>query len=172
LDTHDNPSALNYMQRMRDYYLALGYNNPYQWASFTDVPFQPLGKPVAESRVGLVTTAAPFKPDAGDQGPGAPYNAAAKFYRVYAGESQSDDKLGISHVSYDRAYTTADDINSYFPLQALREANHGGQIGGLSPRYYGLPTNRSQPTTMNQDCPELLALLQKDEVDLAILVAN
>ena len=86
MDTHANPSALNYMQRMRDYYLALDYNNPYQWASFTDVPFQPLGKPVTESRVGLVTTAAPFNPDAGDQGPGAPYNAAAKFYRVYAGE--------------------------------------------------------------------------------------
>jgi hypothetical protein len=57
-------------------------------------------------------------------------------------------------------------------MQALREANQGGQIGDLSPRYYGLPTNRSQPTTMNQDCPELLALLQEDEVDLAILVAN
>ena len=122
--------------------------------------------------IGRNEARAPFKPDAGDQGPGAPYNAAAKFYRVYAGDSQDDDILGISHVSYDRSYTTAEDINSYFPLQALRAAKEDGQIGSLSPRYYGLPTNRSQPTTMNQDCPELLALLQEDEVDLAILVAN
>lgn len=172
MDTDLAPRDLNYMQRMRDYYLALGYDNPYRWANFTDVPFQPLSKPVAESRVGLVTTAAPFKPDAGDQGPGAPYNAAAKFYHVYAGDSQDDDVLGISHVSYDRAYTTAEDINSYFPLQALRAANESGRIGSLSARYYGLPTNRSQPTTMNQDCPDLLALLCEDEVDLAILVAN
>ena len=35
-----------------------------------------------------------------------------------------------------------------------------------------LPTNRSQATTLNQDCADLFAMLQEDEVDLAILVAN
>lgn len=167
-----NNSPLAYMQRMRDYYLALGYNNPYQWAHFTEVPFQPLSQGVAESTVALVTTAAPFKPEAGDQGPGAPYNAAAKFYRVYAGDASKDDFLGISHVSYDREYSKAEDINSYFPLQALRQAQAQGRVGQVAPRYYGLPTNRSQATTKEQDCPDLLAMLQDDEVDLAILVAN
>ncbi len=167
-----NNSPLAYMQRMRDYYLALGYNNPYQWAHFTEVPFQPLSQGVAESTVGLVTTAAPYKPEAGDQGPGAPYNAAAKFYRVYAGDASKDDFLGISHVSYDREYSNAEDINSYFPLQALRQAQAQGRVGQVAPRYYGLPTNRSQATTKEQDCPDLLAMLQDDEVDLAILVAN
>ena len=165
-------APVDYMQRMRDYYLALGYNNPYQWAYHESVPFQALKKPVTQSRIGLVTTAAPLKADAGDQGPGAPYNAAAKFYRVYAGDAARDDFLGISHVSYDRDYTTADDIGSYFPLAALRSAKANGQVGELSPRFYGLPTNRSQATTLNQDCADLLAMLQEDEVDLAILVAN
>jgi len=165
-------TPLPYMQRMRDYYLALGYNNPYEWAHFTQTPFQPLSKPMASCRVGLVTTAAPFKPDAGDQGPGAPYNAAAKFYRVYAGDASQDDFLGISHVSYDRSYSTAEDIGSYFPLAALRNAKAKGIIGEVAPRYYGLPTNRSQATTKDQDCLDLLAMLQADEVDLAILVAN
>ena len=167
-----NSAPVNYMQRMRDYYLALGYNNPYQWAHNADVPFQALTKPVRASRIGLVTTAAPLKSGAGDQGPGAPYNAAAKFYRVYAGDTARDDFLGISHVSYDRDYTTADDIGSYLPLTALRSAKAHGQVGELSPRFYGLPTNRSQATTLNQDCADLLAMLQEDEVDLAILVAN
>ena len=54
-----NSAPVNYMQRMRDYYLALGYNNPYQWAHNADVPFQALTKPVRASRIGLVTTAAP-----------------------------------------------------------------------------------------------------------------
>ena len=161
-----------YMQRMRDYYLALGYNNPYQWAHNADVPFQALTKPVRASRIGLVTTAAPLKPGAGDQGPGAPYNAAAKFYKVYAGDATRDDFLGISHVSYDRDYTTADDIGRSFPLTALRSAKADGHVGELSPRFCGLPTNRSQATTLNQDCADLLAMLQEDEVDLAILVAN
>jgi D-proline reductase (dithiol) PrdB len=165
-------APVDYMQRMRDYYLALGYNNPYQWAYHESVPFQALKKPVTQSRIGLVTTAAPLKADAGDQGPGAPYNAAAKFYRVYAGDATRDDFLGISHVSYDRDYTTADDIGSYFPLTALRSAKADGHVGELSPRFYGLPTNRSQATTLNQDCADLLAMLQKDEVDLAIMVAN
>ena len=26
--------SVPYMQRLRDYYLALGYGNPYQWASY------------------------------------------------------------------------------------------------------------------------------------------
>ena len=72
-----------YMQRTRDYYLALGYGNPYRWAHFVDVPFTPLGTPLSRARVALITTAAPFQPEVGDQGPGAPYNAAAKFYKVY-----------------------------------------------------------------------------------------
>ena len=62
---------IQYMQRTRDYYLALGYGNPYRWAHFVEVPFTPLGTPLARARVALITTAAPFQPEAGDQGPGA-----------------------------------------------------------------------------------------------------
>lgn len=57
---------IRYMQRTRDYYLALGYDNPYRWAHFEDVPFTPMRKPVAESRLALVTTAAPFQIGIGD----------------------------------------------------------------------------------------------------------
>ena len=60
----------------------------------------------------------------------------------------------------------------FFPLKALRSAKADGHVGELSPRFYGLPTNRSQATTLNQDCADLLAMLQEDEVDLAIMVAN
>jgi hypothetical protein len=76
---HDAP--IPYMQRTRDYYQALGFA-PYRWAHFADVPFTPLARPLARARVGLITTAAPFQPGAGDQGPGAPNNAGAQFYQV------------------------------------------------------------------------------------------
>ena len=73
------PSAseapIDYMRRTRDWYLALGYDNPYQWAHFRDVPFQPLSRPLSRSRVTLITTAAPYQAGKGGQGPGAPYNA-------------------------------------------------------------------------------------------------
>ena len=58
-------APVEYMQRMRDYYLALGYNNPYQWAYHESVPFHALKKSVTQSRIGLVTTAAPLKSGAG-----------------------------------------------------------------------------------------------------------
>ena len=30
---------VRYMERTRSYYLGLGYNNPYIWAHYIDVPF-------------------------------------------------------------------------------------------------------------------------------------
>lgn len=169
-DSRDVP--VRYMQRLRDYYLALGYANPYRWAQYAEVPFCPLGKPLSKSCVGLVTTAAPFKPDAGEQGAGAPYNAAAKFYRVYSYPSDQDQFLGISHLGYDRVYSAAEDINAFFPLAALRHTAAQGRIGQVGARYYGAPTNRSQATTMQQDCDDILRMMQQDEVDLAILVPS
>lgn len=163
---------VGYMRRLRDYYLALGYDNPYRWAHYAQVPFFPLDKPLAHSRVGLVTTAAPFKQGAGAQGAGAPYNAAAKFYQVYSHASDDEQFLGISHLGYDRKYSTAEDSNSFFPLTALHNAAQQGRIGSVAPRYYGAPTNRSQVTTVQRDAADVLALLQQDEVDLAILVPS
>jgi Glycine/sarcosine/betaine reductase selenoprotein B (GRDB) len=161
-----------YMQRLRDYYLALGYGNPYRWAQYADVPFTPLEKPLAASRVGLVTTAGPYREGAGDQGPGAAYNAAAKFYQAYAESSDEDRFLGISHLGYDRHYSTAEDMNSFFPLKALRKAAEKGRIGEVSPRFYGAPTNRSQVATIEQDSEDLIHMMREDRVDAAVIVGN
>jgi hypothetical protein len=60
-------APLEYMRRTRDYYLALGYDNPYRWAHYTDAPFTPLRKPLKDSTLALITTAAPYQPDKGDQ---------------------------------------------------------------------------------------------------------
>jgi hypothetical protein len=56
----DDDSHVPYMKRTRDWYMALGYNNPYRYAHYIDVPFQPLKKALSESTVTLMTTAAPF----------------------------------------------------------------------------------------------------------------
>jgi D-proline reductase (dithiol) PrdB len=167
---HDAP--IPYMQRIRDYYLALGYDTPYRWAHYAEVPFQPLTKPLSTWRVALVTTAAPYQPGKGDQGPGAAYNAAAKFYAVYSGDSSIDHDLRISHVAIDRAHTTAEDSNTWFPLRQLRRCAVAGRIGEVAPRFHGAPTNRSHRITLEQDCPELLARCRADGADAAILVAN
>ena len=161
-----------YLQRTRSYYQALGYGAPYEWARCADVPFQRLDKPLSECRVALITTAAPYRPEVGDQDPGAPYNSNAKFYAVYSGDTAKDHDLRISHVAIDRQHTTGEDIASYFPLAALRQAARSMRIGSVAPRFHGAPTNRSQRVTLEVDAPEILSRCQADGADAALLVAN
>jgi D-proline reductase (dithiol) PrdB len=169
MEAPDEP--IRYMQRTRDWYLALGYGNPYRWAHFAEVPFQPLVKPLAQSTVALVTSAAPFQPDKGPQGRGAPYNAAAKFFEVYSGDTSVDHDVRNTHVAIDFKHTTCEDSGTWFPLPAMREAAARGRFR-LAPRFHGLPTNRSQRHTSEVDCPELLSRCTKDRVDAVILVPN
>ena len=168
----DYDAPIPYIQRVRDYYQGLGYGAPYRWAHYAEVPFQPLDKPLAECRIALITTAAPYQPDKGDQGPGAAYNAAAKFYRVFSGDSAVDPDLRISHVAYDRAHTTAEDSNTWFPMRQLRLQAAAGRIGAVTKHFHGAPTNRSQRTTLVQDCPELIERCRADGADAAVLVPN
>jgi hypothetical protein len=165
-------APIPYLTRIRTYYQALGYGVPYEWAHFTEAPFKPLGKPLAQCRVTLITTAAPYQPGKGDQGPGAPYNAAAKFYQVYSGETSADPDLRISHIAIDRKHTTGEDQNAYFPLAAMRRCVARGRIGALADHFHGLPTNRSQRTTIDVDCAELVSRCNADGSDAAILVPN
>ena len=165
---HDVP--IPYMQKTREYYLALGYGNPYRWAHHVDVPFTPIAKPLAQSRLALISTAAPYQPDAGDQGPGAKYNAGAKFYKVYSDSTDAMPDVRISHVGYDRTNYKADDPNTWFPLIQLQQAVKAGRIGALTTRFHGAPTNRSQKVTVGTDAPEILRRCREDGADVALLV--
>ncbi len=80
--------------------------------------------------------------------------------------------LRISHVGYDRKHTSAEDINTYFPLKALQQLAADGRIGVLNSRFVGVPTLRSQRLTNERDAPRALELLREDAVDAAILVPN
>jgi hypothetical protein len=163
---------IRYMDRSRAYYAALGYGEPYRWAHHEDVPFAKPAKPLSRSRVALVTTAAPYQSEAGEQGPGAPYNAAAKFTGVYSMPIEPAPDLRISHLTYDRKHTTAADVNTYFPLERLKEAAAHGRIGEPNRRFYGVPTLRSQRLTRDHHAPAILGMCREDGVDVAILVAT
>jgi D-proline reductase (dithiol) PrdB len=164
-------APIPYLQRTRDWYLALGYGNPYRYAHFQDAPFQRLRRPLAECVVTLVTTAAPYQPDKGPQGPGAPYNAAAKFFVPYTGDTTRDHDLRIAHVAIDRVHTSMEDANSWFPLPLMRRRAAEGRFR-LAPRFHGAPSNRSQRHTIDVDIPLILQRCMEDGVDAAVLVAN
>ncbi len=162
---------IRYIDRTRSYYEALGYGAPYEWVQNNDVPFAP-APDLRTATVAVVTTAAPYLPGAGDQGPRAPYNGKAKFYQVYAMRSDPIPDLRISHVAIDRDHTTAEDLGSYLPLQALKRAETVGRICRAASLVYGLPTNRSQRHTLQIDCPDLVDRLRDADVDAAIFVPN
>jgi D-proline reductase (dithiol) PrdB len=162
---------IRYMERTREYYGTLGYP-PYEWATSDTVPFSPLRKPLAQSTLALITTAAPFRPELGDQGPGAAYNAAAKFFTVYTAPVSPAPDLRSSHLGYDRKHTTAQDPNCWLPVARLEEAVREGTIGALAPELIAVPTNRSQRITSEVDAAAALEHCQRLAVDVALLVPS
>jgi len=160
---------IDYIARTRAYYGALGYP-PYRWAHHTSTPFHRPTRRLADARVALVSTAARFDPTHGDQGPRAPYNAAAKFYRVCEHDARPHPDLRIAHLSYDRLHTHAADPNTWLPLAALEAAAASGRIGALGERVIGLPTDRSQRATLERDAPDVLAACRRQSIDVALLV--
>ncbi len=130
-------------------------------------------RPLSRCRVALITTAAPFKPDAGDQGPGAPYNAKAKFYAVYSGDSAQDHDLRIAHVAIDRE---AHDGRG--PRHLVSAA---ANCAGAPPRAASGPSRRDftarRPTAANASrwsriVPRSSRAARPTSVDAAILVPN
>ena len=160
---------IRYMERTREYYGTLGYA-PYAWAENSDSPFQVPQKKLAESRIGLITTAAPYQPELGDQGPGAAYNAAAKFFEVFTSATVPAPDLRISHLSYDRKHSSAVDSNTWLPVARLQEAQQRGLFAELAEEIIGVPTNRSQRATTEVDATAALEHCQRLAVDVALLV--
>lgn len=158
----DNPDPahrifVSYIDKSRDYYAAQGFTNPYRWAYHRDAPFTRLAKPLAESRVGLITTASlspedPVRPEA------------------FAVPSDPPPPLFTNQRFWDKEATHTDDLDSFAPVNRLREAAASGRIASASPRLYGIPTEYSQRKTVQSDAPCLLEFLREDGVDVALLV--
>lgn len=160
---------IQYLARTRAWYSAMGYA-PYRWPHHGEVPFAELTKPLAESKLGLVSTAAPFQDDKGDQGPGAAYNGSAKFFDVYTSPVDDPADVRISHIGYDRHHSKADDANTWLPLSRLTEAVESGRLGSLTERFYGAPTVRSVRATRDEHAPQIVEALKADSADIALLV--
>lgn len=148
-----------YMERTRNFYRAQGYNSDYQWAHFDQVPFTPLRKPLEESRVAVITTAMPDTKTGRDQ------------RQVYASKCQPiPPSMYTDELSWHKTMTHTRDVASFLPLQQLEALHADGSIGEIAPSFYSAPTEYSQRNTLEKDAPEILALCQQDEVDVAILV--
>ena len=148
---------VSYIDKSREYYLDKGYGNPYRWAHHDDVPFARLPKPLADCRLGLVTTAAP-----NEQG--------GKVRVVYNGPIEPPPDLYTQHLFWHKKATHTDDPGSYLPIGHLEGLVQTGRLGSLSPRFYGIPTRYSQRETNEQNAPAILNACREDQVDIALLI--
>ena len=157
--TSDHPGPVGYMERTRLYYEAQGYQTPYRWAHFDEVPFTRPKKPLAETTVALITTAALYDRQATD-----PRHVAS------APTATPPDRLFANDLSWDKEATHLEDRGSYFPIDVLETLVDEGRIGGLARRFHCAPTEYSIRRTLEVDAPDLLRRCREDHADLALLV--
>jgi len=160
-------SHVRYIDKTREYYRSEGYDRPYRWAHFDVIPFTPLAKPLADCRVGLITSSEMAirdepPPVADDDPLRDPYSLPSDtpVARLYSRKT-----------AYDRFATTLDDVDAYLPLTRLRELAASGRIGSLAPRFQCVFSQYSQRKTLGVDAPRILEWLREDRVDVAVLTA-
>lgn len=132
------------------------------------VPCAPLGKPLKEARVALVTTAGLHTPDQpgfdrsikrGDPSFRAIPNTIEISRLIESHRSGSFDHAGI-----------AADRNLAFPLERFRELVARGEVGQLNHRHFSFMGSIVGPGKLiNETAPEVARLLREDEVDAAFL---
>jgi hypothetical protein len=161
-------SYVRYIDRTSAYYRAEGYDKPYQWAQFEEVPFTHLKKPLADSRLALVSTSEIASHAWEDQRLPLERGEAANVYEV-ATDTPVEQLYSRTH-SYDMNATTLDDVNSFFPVTRLRELAASGRIGSLAPTAYGAYNAYSKTKTLETDAPAVLRGCREEGVDIALLV--
>lgn len=141
----------------------------YSWRRIDPVPWTRLTKPLARSRIGLVSSA-------GFVGPGdEPFDPTVRggdpSFRVLSGEVQVGD-LREHHrsESFDHEGIAADP-NLAFPIDRLRELAERGRIGSLNRRHLSFMGSVTAPGRLQRDfLPRAGDLFEDDEVDVALLV--
>lgn len=155
---------MDYIERTRDQYSALGYGT-YRWvASETAPPWTPLKKSIAESRLGLVASGGLYV-----EGQVAFHYKDDTSFRVID-TATPRERIRATHFAYDLT-DARNDPNVVFPLDPLRALVGDGVIGSLAENAYafmgGIYSARKVRELL---APAITARLVADQVDLVLLV--
>jgi len=126
-------------------------------------------KPLAESRLAVVSSAGFVPPDA------QPFDTNARggdtSFRVVTRDTEVSSLIDCQRSeSYDHSGVRADP-NLAFPLDRARELVEHGRVGSITSRHLSFSGSITAPGRLIRDtAPEAAALLVKDEVDVALLV--
>jgi len=157
-------APVDYIDRTREQYEALGYGT-YMWAHIEDAPpWAPVSKPLSSSKVGVIATGGIY----------ASGQTAFTFkddlsYRAIPSDSATES-LRATHFAYDLTDARTD-INVVFPIDTLRGLRDGGVVGSLAPNLYTCMGGiYSQRRVREELAPALVSRCVADEVDLVLLV--
>jgi D-proline reductase (dithiol) PrdB len=141
----------------------------YRWRRIDPIPWTPLRRPLAESRVALVTSAGfvlpgqePFDDEirGGDASFREIPSDADVASLIETHRSQSFDHTGVQS-----------DPNLAFPLDRFRELAANGRIGSLNHRHISFMGSITAPGRLLRDtAPEAARRLAADGVEAALLV--
>jgi D-proline reductase (dithiol) PrdB len=131
--------------------------------SFENPAFTPLGKPLSEARVAIVTSAALHRPDDEQFTQGD-----TSFRALERGEREL--KLGHWSPNFDRTGFQLD-LNVVYPIDRLEELAAACVIGSVASTHYSFAGN--QPDTVSalrlDSGPACAAALAADAVDVVVL---
>jgi D-proline reductase (dithiol) PrdB len=141
----------------------------YRWRRIEPVPWTPLGKPLSQCRLALVSSAAfvmsgqsPFDRSArgGDVSFRDIPSAVDVHDLVDTHRSQSFDHTGVRQ-----------DPNLAFPMDRVRELVQRGRIGSINHRHLSFMGSITAPGRLVcAAAPEMARRLRTDRVDIALLV--
>jgi len=141
----------------------------YPWRRIDPVPWAPLGKPLAECRLALVSSAGLVRRGQ------APFDESVLGGDFTFREIASDvdvAELVDSHRSQSYDHTgMVEDPNLAFPLDRVRELVRVGRIGSLARSHVSFMGSITAPGRLVRDtAPEAASMLVDDGVDVALLV--
>ena len=144
------------------------YMHAYKFRKLDWRPGATLRKPLSQSRIAVVTTAAFFRPDQ------EPFDETIRggdysFREIPANTDLS--RLGIAHKSdaFDSRGIEADK-NLALPLDRLRKLVVEAEIGSIAPRHFSLMGSISAPARlMKITVPEIVSKLSEDLPDVVLL---
>ena len=154
---------VSYIDKSREYYRAQGFEDPYRWAGFDDVPFTLLNKPIDECRVAVVTTSFPHHHKSSF---GAPATDKVVYHR---GVDDVPERMFTDDLAWDKEATHTNDTESFLPLRTLADFVDDGVVGSLNHRFFGVPTEYSKRRS-GLDGDTVAAWCVDDKVDIALLV--
>ena len=157
--------AVQYMESIRQRYEELGYA-PYRWFhADSPPPFAPLRKPLAESKLGVVSTSGAYA-----VGQRAFHHKDDTSIRKIAKDTSPAD-IHFSHITENYLENPRKDPNCILPITALNEAAASGRIGELAPELLTCMGGiYSQRRVREELIPELVGEFQRQAVDTVLLV--